>query len=151
MISKKTKYALKALTGLAAANSHSGAPVLTSRLAEGQRIPRKFLEQILLELKRDGFVKSKMGKKGGYFLAKPAEKIKLGSVIRLFEGPLAPLPCLSKSSYERCEECADEAHCGLRLVFREVHENTLNILDNTSLQDMADKSAAQLSAPMYSI
>ncbi len=134
MISKKTKYALKALTRLAL--DEGKGPVLIAELAQSEGIPKKFLEAILLELKNQGVLHSKKGKGGGYTLAKPAETIMLGSVIRTMEGPLAPLPCVSQTAYKRCDECPDEATCGVRMVMKEVAEATAKILDNTSLADM---------------
>lgn len=151
MISKKTKYALKALSFLAEQGKDSDHPVLIAHLAKQEKIPRKFLEAILLELKNQGILNSKMGKGGGYFLAKPSEAIMIGRIVRATEGPLAPLSCLSQTAYKRCEECKDEHHCGIRLVFKSVHEATLAILDNTSLHDMVEKSKDPGKAPMYHI
>lgn len=134
MISKKTKYALKALTYLAL---HEGrGPVLIAELAQHEGIPKKFLEAILLELRNRGVLHSKKGKGGGYTLAKPAEAIMLGSIIRTLDGPLAPLPCVSQTAYKRCDECLDEATCGIRIVMKEVADATAKILDNTSLAEM---------------
>ena len=135
MISKKTKYALKALTHLALNEAH-GRPVLIADLAQSEGIPKKFLEAILLELRNHGVLHSKKGKGGGYTLARPAEAIVLGSIIRMLEGPLAPLPCVSQTAYQRCEECRDEATCGIRLVMKQVADATAKILDNTSLAEM---------------
>src|SRR5437868_1625564 len=117
MISKKTKYALKALMILAEEYSQQ-KPLLISRLATEGRIPKKFLETILLDLKNHGVLQSKMGKGGGYQLAKAPEAIKVGTVMRTIEGPLSPLPCLSQTAYRRCEECEDEEHCPIRLGFK---------------------------------
>jgi Rrf2 family protein len=105
MISQKAKYALRALVALARAANES---LVTSDLAERERIPRKFLEQILLELKRDGIVQSRRGKAGGYALLKPADTITFGHVLRLIDGPLAPVPCLSRVAYRRCKDCLNE-------------------------------------------
>jgi Rrf2 family protein len=134
VISKKTKYALKALTHLALGEGRG--PVLIAELAQSEGIPKKFLEAILLELKNHGVLHSKKGKGGGYTLAKPADAIMLGSIIRMLDGPLAPLPCLSQTAYQRCDECRDEATCGIRLVMKEVADATAKILDHTSLADM---------------
>jgi Rrf2 family protein len=134
VISKKTKYALKALTRLAL--DEGKGPMLIAELAEREGIPKKFLEAILLELKNHGVLHSKKGKGGGYTLAKPAEAIMVGSIIRILEGPLAPLPCVSQTAYRRCEECPDEATCGVRIVMKEVADATAKILDHTSLADM---------------
>ena len=150
MISKKCKYGLKALLILGEEYSHK-KPILISYLVQKERIPRKFLEFILLELKNSGFLQSKMGKGGGYFLAKPPAKISLGAVIRTLDGPLAPVPCLSQTAYRKCEECRDEATCPIRAVFKEVREATVKILDGTSLQDMLDQSGAAKNVLEFSI
>ena len=134
MLSKKAKYALRAL--LLLAKEHGRGPVLISDLAQRESIPKKFLELILLDLKNQGVLQSKKGKGGGYFLGRPPEKITLGYVIRALDGPLAPLPCASQTAYLKCEECKDEATCGIRIVMREVRDATARILDSTSLMDV---------------
>lgn len=133
-LTQKAKYALKALVFLA--KEYESGPVLITKIAESERISRKFLELILLELKNHGVLQSKKGRGGGYWLAQPPEAIYLGHVIRIFEGALAPLPCASKRYYRRCEECADEATCEVRAVMLEVKQATLRVLDTTSLRDM---------------
>ena len=150
MIAKKTKYALKALT-LLAENYPGQKPFLISDLATRGHIPKKFLEFILLELKKRGILHSKKGKGGGYYLAKHPDLIKLGTVMRILGGTLAPVPCLSQTAYKRCEECEDEATCHIRMIMREVHESQIKILDNTSLQDMLDKSHGLKESVMYAI
>ncbi|MBI3307483.1 MAG: Rrf2 family transcriptional regulator [Candidatus Omnitrophica bacterium] len=150
MISKKTKYALKALT-LLAESGWGKEPELISDLAQRGNIPKKFLELILLELKNDGILQSKKGKGGGYFLAKKPSEIKLGTTLRLLEGPLAPLPCLSKTAYRKCDECEDENTCTLRLVMKEMYEAQSQILDNITLEDMIEKGRAAHVAGMYFI
>ena len=132
-LTQKAKYALKALVFLA--KHHGRGPVLITTIAESEGISRKFLELILLELKRHGVLQSKKGRGGGYWLAQPPEDVYLGRVIRIFEGALAPLPCASKRYYRRCEECRDEATCEVRAVMLEVKAATLRVLDTTSLQD----------------
>jgi len=102
-------------------------------LAEDEAIPKKFLEQILLSLKNLGLVSSKKGKGGGYQLAQPPEKITLASVIRMMEGPLAPLPCASETRFRKCDECVDIETCGTRMVMREVRDAIADILENTTL------------------
>ena len=134
MLSKKTKYALKAM--LALAKEHGHGPMLISELARREGIPKKFLEQILLELKNKAILQSVRGKGGGYMLGKPPEAITFGEIVRLMEGPLAPLPCTSQSSYRRCEECSDEETCGIRLIMKEVRDETSRILDRNSLADV---------------
>jgi len=134
MLSKKAKYALKALEYIAKESFRS--PLLIAEIAEEQRIPRKFLEVILLELRRDGILQSKMGKNGGYFLRKSPKEINIGHVIRLMDGPIALLPCVSYKFYEPCVECEDEATCGLHNVMQQVRESTNKILDKVSLADV---------------
>ncbi len=134
MLSKKAKYALKALTVLA--KEYGQGPVLISDIAQREDIPRKFLEVILLELKNDGILHSKKGKGGGYFLAKPPAQVSIGHVIRVLDGPLAPLPCVSRTAYMRCRECRDERTCGIRMVMKEVRDATARILDSSTLADM---------------
>ena len=134
MLSKKSKYGLRAL--LALARRHSQEPVLISELAEQERIPKKFLELILLELKNNGILQSRKGKGGGYLLGRKPEAISLGEVIRVLDGPLAPLPCVSQSAYHVCEECQDEATCGIRSVMKDVRDATASILDAESLADV---------------
>ena len=151
MLSKKSKYGLQAL--LALTQAPQGSSVLISELAEKEHIPKKFLEAILLELKKQGILQSKTGKGGGYQLAKHPSQIKLGQVIRILEGPLAPVSCVSQSAYKRCEECKDEYRCGIRLVMKEVRDAIANILDNTSLEEMnlkAKKLTEEMS-PNYHI
>jgi Rrf2 family protein len=137
MLTKKTKYALQALMFLA--KEYGKGPVLISYLAERERIPKKFLELILLDLKNNGILRSKKGKGGGYALGKPPTQVTFGQVIRLLEGPLAPTPCVSQVAYRRCDECHDEASCGIRVVMKEVRDATARILDSTSLQDALDR------------
>jgi Rrf2 family protein len=131
MLSKKTKYALKALVYLA--RQEETRHVLISEIAEAESIPRKFLELILLDLRNQGILQSKKGRGGGYALARPAHSIFLGQIIRLFDGPLALLPCVSVTAYRRCEECSDEEGCGIRMVMKRVRDATARILDRTSL------------------
>lgn len=138
MLSKKTKYALKAVTALA--KSYGQGPVLISELASSERIPKKFLEVILLELKNNQVLDSKKGKGGGYFLGRSPKEITFGEVIRVLEGPLAPLPCVSQTAYRRCDECVSEQFCELRLVMKEVRDSTARVLDHTTFQDAIERS-----------
>jgi Rrf2 family protein len=137
MLSKKTKYALHALTYLAKKDKQD--PTLIVEIAKEGNIPRKFLESILLDLKKQGILNSKMGKGGGYFLRQSPAEIKLSTIIRLFNGPIALLPCVSLNYYERCEECTDEKTCGLNRVFIDVRNETLRILENKSIQDIVEQ------------
>jgi Rrf2 family protein len=137
MLSKKAKYALQALLQLA--KEYDQGPTLISELAQREGIPKKFLELILLDLKRHGILQSKKGKGGGYFLGKNPEAIFLGQAIRVLDGPLAPIPCVSQTAYMKCHECKDEKTCGIRLVMQEVRDATAKILDSTSLADMIQR------------
>lgn len=134
MITMKTKYALKALAYLATAPP--GAPVLIAEIAQREGIPRKFLELILAELKQHGFVHSRKGRGGGYFLAVTPDKVAIAAVMRVLDGPIAPVPCLSRTSYQRCEGCKDEATCGVRLVLQDLYESSVKILESTTLADL---------------
>ena len=151
MLSKKSKYGLQALMALA--DAPEGSSVLIADLAEEERIPKKFLEAILLELKKQGILQSKKGKGGGYQLAKHPSQIKLGQVLRILDGPLAPVSCVSQSAYKRCDECKDEYRCGIRLIMKDVRDAIANILDNTSLEEMnlKTKSLTEEMSPNYHI
>ncbi|HUN59818.1 MAG TPA: Rrf2 family transcriptional regulator [Candidatus Binataceae bacterium] len=138
MLSRKSKYALKAL--LVLTEEYGKDAMLISDIAERERIPKRFLELILLELKNHGILRSKKGKGGGYALNKPPSAISVGQVLRMIEGTLAPLPCVSKTSYERCEECKDERTCGIRILMKDVRDTTARILDSTTLADVAKRS-----------
>jgi Rrf2 family protein len=133
MISQRAKYALRALVALARADE--GHSVTISDIAESQRIPKKFLEQILLELKRHGVVDSRRGKEGGYLMRKGADEVTYGEILRVIDGPLALLPCLSKVAYRRCDDCGDEANCEVRRVFAQVAKSTRDVLDRTTIED----------------
>ena len=134
MLSKKAKYGLKALEFIA--KQDSKIPVHTSAISLAESIPRKFLETILLDLKHDGILKSKQGKNGGYNLLISPSEVTIGRVVRLFDGPIALLPCVSSNYYEPCEDCENEAFCGLKNIFSEVREVTGSILDKLSLNDI---------------
>jgi len=142
MISQRAKYAMRALVALAAAPD--GTSVMISEISRQQVIPKKFLEQILLELKRAGIVDSRRGRLGGYVLAKPADRITFGEVLRLIDGPIALLPCLSKIAYRRCGDCAEEASCEIRRVFARVADASREVLDSTSLADALKTGAVAL-------
>lgn len=137
MLSKKTKYALHALTYLA--KKEDREPTLIVEIAERANIPRKFLEAILLDLKKQGILTSRMGKGGGYLLRMEPKDIRLSTVIRIFNGPIALLPCVSLNYYQACVECTDEKRCGLNKVFIDVRNETLRILENKSIQDIVDQ------------
>ena len=137
MISKKTKYGLKALLYLA--REYDKGPILIADLARDERIPKKFLEAILLALKNSGILHSKKGKGGGYYLGRHPKNITFGQAIRVMEGPLAPVPCVSETSYATCGECDNEATCGIRLVMKDVRDAIAGILDRTSLADALER------------
>lgn len=113
--------------------------MLISAIAAKEQLPKKFLEAILLEMKRNGILASKKGAGGGYYLMKKAEEIKLAAIIRIIDGPIALLPCVSLNFYERCEECTSELYCGIRDVMKDVRDATLKILGETSLADMIER------------
>lgn len=138
MISQKAKYALRALIVLA--RLPSGDTIQTQDLAERASVPKRFLEQILLDLKARGMVASRRGQKGGYGLLRPAGKITFGEVLRAIDGPIAPLPCLSLTAYRRCDECPDEAACEIRHVFGRAYEETRKILDRVTLEEAIAES-----------
>lgn len=112
-----------------------GATLSSAAIASQRNIPAKFLEAILVELKRDGLVRGQRGRGGGYQLARSAEAISFGAVIRSMEGPLALLPCVSQTQYHRCADCVDERSCELKMLFREVRDSTAAILDGRTLAD----------------
>ena len=136
-LSKRSEYALRALIDLGIARE-LGRPILqVSELAAKEQLPIKFLEQILTQLRVAGFVETKRGKLGGYSLAKPAARIKLGAVIRLLDGPLAPIACVSQTAYHRCT-CPDEAHCGLRMLMLDVRNAIARMLDRSTLAQVVE-------------
>jgi Rrf2 family protein len=138
MLSMKAKYGLRALTALA--RQYGKGPVLIGDLAKEERIPQKFLELILLELKKKGILQSKKGKGGGYLLNRAPAATSVGEIVRILDGPLALLPCVSQTAYRRCDECPDENTCGIRSVMKEVRDQTARILDGTSLEDILNRS-----------
>ena len=136
-LSKRSEYALRALIDLGIARE-LGRPILqVSELAAKEKLPIKFLEQILTQLRGAGYVETKRGKLGGYSLAKPAGRIKIGAVIRLLDGPLAPIACVSKTAYERCS-CPDEQHCGLRMLMFDVRNAISRVLDRYTLDQIVE-------------
>jgi Rrf2 family protein len=137
VLSQKTRYALKALLELALVPA--GVRLSTATISTRRNIPVKFLEAILVELKRDGLVRGRRGRTGGYQLARSPEAISFGDVVRLMEGPLALIPCVSVSQYHRCADCADDRNCELRKLFREVRDSTATILDGWTLADALGK------------
>ncbi|MCX7899067.1 MAG: Rrf2 family transcriptional regulator [Methylocystis sp.] len=134
MLTKKAKYGLKAMVYLAGVKA--GKTALVADIAASSRIPKKFLDAILGELRNAGFVHSKKGKGGGYMLARQPADICVGDIIRLLDGPLAPIQCASKRLYRRCDDCVDETRCAVRLVMLEARDAIARVLDSTSLEKM---------------
>jgi Rrf2 family protein len=132
-LSKRGEYGLRAMIFLA---DNPGPMLQIKDISQHENIPTKFLEQILLGLKNAGLLQSKMGFGGGYYLAKPTSEIKLGQIVRILDGPLAPVRCVSQMAYEPCG-CPDEQTCGLRMVMGDVRNAIADILDNTTLADVA--------------
>jgi Rrf2 family protein len=137
MITKKAKYAIKAMIYLS--KKKRGEMALISEISEQERIPKKFLEAILLELRKAGYLGSKKGKGGGYYLARPADETNMADVLRLFEGAVALVPCVAFKYYERCDECLDEETCPIREVFRIIREQTLTILKQNNFAEVITK------------
>jgi Rrf2 family protein len=145
MLTMKARYALRALAVLA--RSPRGEPVLISTIAEREGLPKKFLELILRELKQHGILDSRKGRGGGYLLRRDPTEITLAQIIRILDGPIAPVPCLSQTAYRRCEGCVDERTCGLRLVLKDLYQANLRILENTTLTDVARRMSQAEEAP----
>jgi Rrf2 family protein len=137
MISKKAKYAINALVHLA--KRKEDGPILISNIAHEENIPQKFLESILLDLKKAGILASKKGKGGGYYLLKSSKEINMAEVVRLFDGAIALLPCVAHKYYERCEECKDEKTCGIRDVFSDVRTKTVELLKKATLAEIVKR------------
>ncbi|HLT53452.1 MAG TPA: Rrf2 family transcriptional regulator [Flavobacteriaceae bacterium] len=134
MLSKKTKYGLKALTYLA--RQEDNKPVQIGAIAKSENISQKFLESILLTLRKNGFLGSKKGKTGGYYLLKDPKDIKMSAIMRILEGPIAMVPCVSLNFYEKCDDCPDETACAVHRLMIEVRDSSLNIFNNRSLADL---------------
>jgi len=136
MLSKKTKYGLKALTFMARRDENT--PLQISVIAKSENISQKFLESILLSLRKTGFLGSKKGKGGGYYFIKQPSEIKMVDIIRILEGPIAMVPCASLNYYEKCDDCSDEDTCSVRKLMIKVRDNTLEIFRNTTLEDFSN-------------
>ncbi len=136
MLSKKTKYGIKALVYLA--RQQERTPVQISTISKSENISRKFLESILLTLRKNGILGSKKGKGGGYYLLKDPKDIAMTTVMRLLEGPIAMVPCVSLNFYEKCDDCPDENACAVHNLMLEVRDNTLKIFRNTTLEDLSN-------------
>ncbi|MBO0950159.1 RrF2 family transcriptional regulator [Fibrella forsythiae] len=138
MISKKAKYAIKALKALT--ELYGEGPVLISQIAARESIPQKFLEAILLELRNQGMLQSQKGKGGGYSLRVDPERITLAQVIRIIDGPIAPTPCVSLNFYVRCDDCEDEETCAIRPIMLQVRDANLAVYETTTMQMLVDRA-----------
>ncbi|TPG20085.1 Rrf2 family transcriptional regulator [Sphingomonas koreensis] len=147
MISNKARYAFRALIAIAA--TRDGRATTSFAISQRYSIPHKFLEQILVDLKKAGILDSRRGKNGGYVMLRPADTISFGEVLRLFEGPLAPLPCLSRQSYRRCEDCIDESRCTIRREFGRAYDAYRQVLDSRMLADATGQSDELLRQATY--
>lgn len=136
MLSKKTKYGIKALAFIARKKDRK--PVQTSEIAKSENISQKFLESILLELRKSGFLGSKKGKGGGYYLIKDPQDVLMTAVIRVLEGPIAMVPCVSLNYYEKCDDCPDEKACSVNRLMVQVRDSTLKVLGDNTLADVAE-------------
>ncbi|MGG6232380.1 RrF2 family transcriptional regulator [Tenacibaculum sp. SDUM215027] len=134
MLSKKTKYGIKALTFIA--RQEKGTMVQIATISEKENISHKFLESILLTLRKSGILGAKKGKGGGYYLLKPSREIRMTDVIRTLEGPIAMVPCVSLNYYEKCDDCPDEEACSVHKLMIQVRDNTLQVLRNNTLADL---------------
>lgn len=142
-LSKRGEYALRSLINLGIA-AKVGRPLLrVTELAKAEDLPVKFLEQVMQQLREAGYVRSERGKHGGYRLAQPAEKIAVGQVVRLIDGPLAPIPCVSQTAYAPCN-CPDEEHCGLRMLMLDVRNAIAAILDRYTLADVVEVTTRKM-------
>lgn len=149
MLTKKAKYGLKAMLDLA--RLEPGRSTFVAEIAERNAIPKKFLDAILGELRNAGMLTSKKGKAGGYMLAKAADDITIGSIVRALDGPLAPIPCASRSAYVPCDDCSDVRTCQVRLMMLDVRDAISRILDEHSLAEMRDIGENAMSSFVYTI
>lgn len=146
MLTKKAKYALKAalhLARLEVRGAESPPAVLIAEIAAAERIPKKFLESILLTMKNRGILVSRKGRGGGYALARPAAQVSFGEIVRVMDGPLAPVSCVSVTAYRTCDECPSEEACEIRRVMQRVRDAISDVLDATSLADAVRGRAAK--------
>jgi len=142
-ISKRGEYALRTLIDLGMAREAGRELLRAHEIASKENIPLQFLEQILVQLRGAGYVGTRRGKNGGYFLQRPMDAISVGAVVRMIDGPLAPIRCVSQTAYERCS-CPDEEHCGLRMIMLDVRNAIANILDRYTLKDVIDVTTRKL-------
>ena len=140
-LSRKSKYALRALYRLT--REYANGPLLIAQVAKQERIPRKFLEAILVQLRNGGIVRSRKGRGGGYALAAPPDQVTIGAILRVIDGPLAPLPCASETAFRLCSECPGDRPCETRLIMREVRDAIAGILDHTTLASLCATCAEE--------
>jgi Rrf2 family protein len=143
MISMKAKYALKALVYLSL--QPADRPTLVADIAEHENIPKKFLNAILLDLRNYGILQSRKGRGGGYLLRQAPDQIVLAGVLRMIDGPMAPVLCVSKTAYRRCDDCTDEQKCRIRRLMREVRDGIINVLENRTLADLVTRRPSEKS------
>ncbi|MBC7157297.1 MAG: Rrf2 family transcriptional regulator [Rhodobacteraceae bacterium] len=141
MLSQKTKYAMKALVALADEAQAGGGALTIEEIARRSGAPKRFLEHILLELRNHGYIGSRRGRAGGYLLVRPPAEVSLGEVLRRVDGPIAPLPCLSRHAYRRCDDCRDEAACRIRRLFGQVFWAYLLMIESLTLDDLLHSTA----------
>lgn len=146
MLTNRAKYALKAALHLA--RREAEGPLLISGIAETERIPKKFLESILLTMKNHGVLVSRKGRGGGYALARPADQISFGEIVRMMDGPLAPVPCVSVTAYRHCEECVSEEGCEVRAVMKRVRDAISEVLDATTLAEAVRGAGPRAAGPV---
>jgi Rrf2 family protein len=142
MISLKTKYAIKALIALAEEKARGGASLTIEEIAARGGTPKRFLEHILIEIRNAGYIGSRRGRIGGYFLIKEPQTISVGAILRLVDGPMAPLPCISRRAYRPCDDCKDEKTCRIRRVFGQVFAGYLLLIESITLVDLMQDEGA---------
>ncbi|MFQ8430755.1 RrF2 family transcriptional regulator [Amaricoccus sp. W119] len=151
MISQKTKYAIKALITLAEEQARGGSSLRIEEIANRSNTPKRFLEHILIDIRNAGVIGSRRGRDGGYMLIKAPESISVSEVLRMIDGPIAPLPCLSRRAYQRCEDCEDEATCRIRKVFGDLYSAYLLMVESLTLTDLMRDDSLLESTPELDI
>ncbi|PZQ51337.1 MAG: Rrf2 family transcriptional regulator [Rhodovulum sulfidophilum] len=151
MISQKTKYAIKALITLAEEQAEGGSSLRIEEIANRSNTPKRFLEHILIDIRNAGVIGSRRGRDGGYLLIKSPESITISDVLRMIDGPIAPLPCLSRRAYQRCDDCTDEATCRIRKVFGDLYAAYLLMVESLTLADLLRDDSLLDSTPELDI
>jgi Rrf2 family protein len=149
VLTNKGKYGLKAMVHLATVPE--GRSVQAAEIAEANGIPKAFLDTILLELRKAGFVRSKKGPGGGFTLARPPSEIRMGYVVRTLDGPIAPLPCARRKTAQPCDDCQNADHCSVRILMQDVRDAMADVLDRTTLEQMRDRAASGIDVGDYVI